>query len=149
MSDLSLTSNVTPQNVHYKAVSFARNFLANYKFPLYPEIKFNAIKNASQDGSSGDVSISVDFRTLSGVKKRAEIILPIKDGEFLEPSTILAEGKSYVIAQSSIDDMVSGATFYEKVPTKVTPYSGPVEDKLFKMLEDKKVPKLNRGLFSI
>lgn len=151
LSSFQTVSNINPQNIHYKAVSFIRSFLSSYKFPLYPEIKFNSVKNASQNGDniSGDVSLTIEVRTLSGVKKRIDLILPIKDSEFLEPSTFSVDGRSIIIAQSSIDDIVSSGTFYEKVPSKANLYSGPVEDKLFEALKNKKIPKVNIGLFSI
>lgn len=141
---------LTANNLSYQAVSFTRGFLANYSFPICPNIKFNAVKNASQDEEdnfSGDVQLSLEFRTISGVIKRADIVIPVKGGAFLEPSTFQVDGSTYIIAQSSIDEIVKHATFYENVPLKSV-YGGPVPQGMFDSLKDKKIPKANWGLFS-
>ena len=96
---------------------------------------------------NGDVQLSLEFRTISGVIKRADVVIPIKGGVFLEPSTFQVEGSTYIIAQSSIDDIVKHATFYENVQLKPV-FGGPVPQGMFDSLKDKKIPKANWGLFS-
>lgn len=137
------------QNVAHQAVVFTRKFLSNYRFPLAPQIKFNAIKNASTDNNllNGEVNLTLEFRTLSGVKKYIDISVPVKEGNFIEPSTMTVNGQSYIISQSAVDDLTNHGTFYAKVNPKGM-FTNPMNRNVTDSFKDKKVPKIKRNLFS-
>lgn len=136
-------------NVSQQAVAFTRKFLANYRFPLAPTIKFNAIKNAStnNDMLNGEVNLTLGFKTLSNVHKYIDISLPIKEGNFIEPSTMTVNGQSFIVSQSAIDNITKSGTFY----TTVNPRASfkPMDRKILDTFKDKVVPKIKRNLFSI
>ena len=135
-----------------QAVRFARKFLSNYTFPIAPDISYTAVKNASTDDNNctvdGDALITVNFRTLSGVKKAADIVIPIRNGELLEPATIQVDGRSYIVSQSAIDSIIKSATFYNK-PIIGDVFSNPLDRNTNKKIEKSKLPTFNRGMFSI
>lgn len=136
-------------NVSQQAVAFTRKFLANYRFPLAPTIKFNAIKNAStnNDMLNGEVNLTLGFKTLSNVHKYIDISLPIKEGNFIEPSTMTVNGQSFIVSQSAIDNITKSGTFY----TTVNPRASfkPMDRKILDTFKDKVVPKIKRNLFSV
>ena len=135
-----------------QAIRFARKFLSNYRFPIAPDITYTAVKNASTDDNNctvdGDVLITVNFRTLSGVRKAADLIIPVRSGELLEPSTFQIDGTSYIVSQSAIDNIIKSATFYNK-PAIGDVFSNPLDRETVKKLEKSKLPTFNRGMFSI
>ena len=135
-----------------QAIRFARKFLSNYRFPIAPDITYTAVRNASTDANNctidGDALITVNFRTLSGVKKAADLIIPIRAGELIEPSTVQVDGTSYIVSQSAIDNIIKSATFYNK-PAVGDVFSNPLDRSTTKKLEKSKLPTINRGMFSI
>jgi len=140
---------LNPNNVSQRAVTFARKFLSNYRFPLAPTIKFNAMKNASTSNNmlNGEVHLTLGFKTLSNVHKYIDISMPIKEGSFIEPSTMTVDGKSYIISQSAIDDLTKSGTFYTTVNPRAS--SQPMDRKILDTFKDRVVPKIKRNLFSI
>lgn len=136
-------------NVSQQAVSFTRKFLANYRFPLAPTIKFNAMKNASinNDMLNGEVHLTLGFKTLSNVHTYIDISLPIKEGNFIEPSTMTVNGQSFIVSQSAIDNITKSGTFYTTVNPRAP--SQPMDRKIMDTFKDKKIPKIKRNLFSI
>lgn len=103
---------LTSKNVYHKAVNFVNEFLSNYDMPGRADVKFNRMRNSAYVGGSvdkevtaGDITLDVQFLTLSGMRVNAELTIPIRDGQFIEPSTLFIDGNSRVIAQSTFDDV--------------------------------------------
>ena len=136
-------------NVSQQAVAFTRKFLANYRFPLAPTIKFNAMKNAStnNDRLNGEVHLTLGLKTLSNVHTYIDISLPIKEGNFIEPSTMIVNGQSFIVSQSAIDNITKSGTFYTTVNPRAS--SQPMDRKILDTFKDKIIPKIKRNLFSI
>ena len=144
--------SVNKSNIHFEAVNYVRKFLANYRFPLSPTIKFNAIKSAafnSDNKLNGEVNISVEFKTLSNLKKRADISLPIVNGSFIEPSTITVDGQAFIISQSAVDTITKGATIYNQANPRKNFLANPVDRIIEDKYKDKKVPQIKKDMFSI
>lgn len=144
--------SVNKNTIHYEAINYVRKFLANYRFPLSPTIKFNAIKNAAVDANnnlSGEVNISVEFKTLSNLRKRADISLPIVNGSFIEPSTITVDGQSFIISQSAIDNLTKSATIYNQANPRKNFLANPVDRIIENKYKDKKIPQFKKDIFSV
>ncbi|MCK5607718.1 hypothetical protein KAR91_37885 [Candidatus Pacearchaeota archaeon] len=135
-----------------KAIQFTRKFLSNYRFPIAPDLNYTAVRNASTDDYNntidGEALVTVNFKTISGVKKSADIVVPIRGGQLLEPSTFQIDGVSYVISQSAIDNIIKSATFYNK-PAVGDVFSNPLDKFTKAKLDKSKLPTYNRGMFAI
>lgn len=135
-----------------KAVQFTRKFLSNYRFPIAPDLNYTAVRNASTDDYNntidGEALVTANFKTISGVKKSADIVVPIRGGQLLEPSTFQVDGVSYIISQSAIDNIIKSATFYNK-PAIGDVFSNPLDKFTKSRLDKSKLPTYNRGMFSI
>lgn len=135
-----------------KAIQFTRKFLSSYRFPIAPDLNYTAVRNASTDDYNntidGEALVTVNFKTISGVKKSADIVVPIRGGQLLEPSTFQVDGVSYIISQSAIDNIIKSATFYNK-PAVGDVFSNPLDKFTKAKLDKSKLPTYNRGMFSI
>lgn len=134
------------------AIKFSRKFLSNYRFPIAPDLNYTAVRNASTDDQNntvdGEALITINFKTLSGVKKSADLVIPIRGGQLLEPSTFQVDGVSYIISQSAIDNIIKSATFYN-TPVVGDVFSNPLDKFTKDRLNKSKLPTYNRGMFSL
>ncbi len=134
------------------AIKFARKFLSNYRFPIAPDLNYTAVRNASTDDQNntvdGEALVTINFKTISGVKKSADLVIPIRSGQLLEPSTFQVDGVAYIISQSAIDNIIKSATFYNK-PIVGDVFSNPLDKFTKSKLEKTKLPTYNRGMFTI
>ena len=134
------------------AIKFSRKFLSSYRFPIAPDLSYTAVRNASTDDQNntvdGEALITINFKTLSGVKKSADLVIPIRGGQLLEPSTFQIDGTSHIISQSAIDNIIKSATFYNK-PIVGDVFSNPLDKFTKDKLNKSKLPTYNRGMFSI
>lgn len=143
-------NKVTSKSVYKKAVTFARDFLNNFNVGGRVDIKFNTVRNASYTEKgiieNGDINLDVQIRTLSGVKIKGELNIPIRSSQLLEPSVIIINGNARVIAQSTFDDIVKRGTF------KRNRFKGPeqlVNPELLKRYQNNEYPYVNFGEFGV
>lgn len=109
-----LDQKLDKSNLYNSSISYIRQFLSNYSIPVQFEIKFNTIRNAAYNKdkiASGEIEAELSLKTLSNVKIKASLVVSIRDGKFVEPSTIMLNGSQRIIAQSTFDDLVNRNTF--------------------------------------
>ena len=142
---------LTNKNVYTKVIGFVNEFLSDYELPGNTEIKFDRLRNASyidntfEKLDSADVALNVEFQTLSGIKVRAEMTVPIKNGEFVEPSILFIDGNSRIISQTTFDDITKKGTFTRKV------FKNPediVTPDMLKTYQDVELPVVSMGMYS-
>ena len=143
---------LTSKNVYHKVVGFVHEFLSNYEVPGIVDIKVDRLRNAAYEDnsvdrklSSADIILGLLFQTMSGVKINAEMIVPVRKGEFVEPSTFFIEGNSRIIAQSTFDDIA------KKGRIKRQPFKNPediVSPDILKKYQQLELPFMSTGLYS-
>lgn len=148
INEESYKENLTNKTIYSKVVAFVTNFLSNFDIPARFEIKFHTVKNASyKEGGyieKGDVNLGLELRTISGVKIKAELVVPVRNNQLIEPSIIFVNGCTRIIAQSVFDDIVATNTFTHQL------YKGPerfVNREMLRLYQDSKVVTVNPGVF--
>lgn len=101
--------NLKRNNMYAASIEFMSKFLNEFEIPCRYEIKLDGIKNASYGEAEaiikGDINLEVNLKTISGIKIRGEVILPIREGKFVEPSVIFIDGEPHIIAQSTFNEI--------------------------------------------
>lgn len=146
----SFKENLTDKTIYPKVIAFVKNFLSEFKIPARLDISMHSVRNASYlDGGyidSGDVSLGIDLRTISGVKIHAEMIVPVRNNQLIEPSILFINGTPRIIAQSVFSDLVDQNTFSHKL------YKGPerfVSPDMLRVYQESKITTVNPGVFGI
>ncbi len=146
----SFKENLTDKTIYPKVVAFVTNFLSNFDIPARFEIKMHGVRHASYlEGGyidCGDISIGMDMRTISGVKIHAEMIVPVRNNQLIEPSILNINGTPRVIAQNVFSDLVKQNTFNHQL------HKGPerfVSPELLKLYQDSKIVTVNPGVFGL
>lgn len=151
LQNTNTVEHLTDKNVYKKAVEFTKEFLtSNFEMRGRYEVTFNNLKNASfKEGGlvdKADILLSLNFKTISGVKVKTELMLPLRKGSFVEPSVLFFNGNSRILAQTTLDDIASENSFVTKLsrnPERTYQY-----DILQKYLNTT-YPKVQRGLFEL
>ena len=142
---------LTNKNVYTKVIGFVNEFFSDYELPGRTEIKFDRLRNASYVDNtfealdSADVALNVEFLTLSGIKVRAEMTVPVKNGEFVEPSVLFINGNSRIISQTTLDDITKKGTFTRQL------FKNPediVTPEMLKSYQDIELPVVSMGMYS-
>lgn len=106
------------------ALEVTRETLDQFDFPLLPDVRFARVRNErhaisdSEKMISGEIILNVEFNTLTGTRYQAEIPVPVSEGKVLPPSVIHHDGRTSVIAQSTVDALVQRGTSYEMEPLR-------------------------------
>ena len=101
-----------------RAEECLNDITTQFNFPLYPKVDYNGIKNvkyassSEDDVVSGTIVLNMKFRTLTGTQKLATVDVAVHNGELIPPSVFHLEGREYLFAQSSIDDIIKANTSY-------------------------------------
>jgi hypothetical protein len=150
LNEESFKENLTDKTIYPKVIAFVTNFLSGFEIPAQFDINFHSVRNASYlDGGyidSGDISLGLDIRTLSNVKIHAEMVVPVRNNQLIEPSILFIDGRPRVIAQSVFKDIIAKNTFSHKL------YKGPerfVSPEILKMYQDSKITTVNPGMFGL
>lgn len=150
INEESFKENLTDKTIYPKVVAFVTNFLSNFDIPARFNIKMHSVRNASYlEGGyidSGDISLGLDMRTISGVKLHAEMVVPVRNNQLIEPSILFINGRPRVIAQNVFSDLVQQSTFNHQL------HKGPerfVSPELLKLYQDSKIVTVNPGMFGI
>ncbi len=142
-----IDETLTSKNVYQKAVAYTREYFSDFEIPAKFDVSFNTIRKASYVDNkldSGDVTVEIQLRTISGVKLKASTIIPIRDGKFLEPSTLEVNGRNRIISQSTFDEIIADGTFFRKL--RRNPESIYTSE-MNKYLEESEVPSVSFGVY--
>lgn len=146
----SFKENLTDKTIYPKVIAFVTNFLSAYDVPARFKVKVHSVRNASYlEGGyidSGDLGIGLDLVTISGVKIHAEMTVPVRNNQLIEPSILFIDGRPRVIAQSVFSDLVKQNTFSHQL------HRGPerfVSPELLKLYQESKIVTVNPGMFGM
>jgi hypothetical protein len=146
----SFKENLTDKTLYTKVIAFVNNYLSEFDIPARFTIKLHSVRNASySEGGyidSGDISLGLDLRTISGVKVHAELVVPVRDNKLVEPSVLFIDGNPRVIAQSVFDDMVGSNTFSHQLHGNPERF---VSKEMLKLYQESKIVSVNPGVFGI
>lgn len=141
-------NKISNRNVQQKITAFLQNYLQNFDIHGRYAIKFDRLRNASTNDSGylnkADVHVGLEIRSISGVKVVAELVVPVRNGEFVEPSVITYNGMSHIIAQSAFDEITNNNTFMRS-PQKS--FSENMSPKLVEHYRNTKIPLVQFGMF--
>ncbi len=121
-SQASANKEVDDKNVESfvrASIRAASDALAQFDFPLLPQLSFQRVRDAkyssvnSKEMISGLVVLSCRIPTVTGALRQAEIPVSIVNGSVVPPSILIHDGTMSVLAQSAVDAIVQRATSYE------------------------------------
>jgi hypothetical protein len=107
------------RSVVHEASSVLQDVLCQFDIPLFPKVRFvntRDVKYASHNPSQvvdGLVIFTADFTSLTGIRKQATIPISVCEGMVVPPSVMEIDGRMYVIAQSSINEIINRNTMYQ------------------------------------
>ncbi len=105
-------------NIVYAAITAASDLIKQFNFPIQPELTLQRVKNvkyAKHDDSevvSACVLLDCKITSSTGVDRTTEIPVNVAGGRVIEPSVMYLDGREYVIAQSSVNEIVDRNTSY-------------------------------------
>jgi hypothetical protein len=139
---------LTSHNLQKQVVSFVRNFLSNYDIGAQYDLKFYTVRNGSYKErnviESGDISLGLNLRTISNVKIKTDVTVPIRGGKMIEPSVLFLNGGPRIICQSTFDRLIKDNTFSHPM------YGNPerfVTPEILKMYQRTRIPRINPGVY--
>jgi hypothetical protein len=103
--------------------------------------------------ADGIVMLHARFLTKTGVRDSFDVPVLIRDGQVLQPSVIMHEGRMKVLAPSSVKEMVARGTFVQEAPPRGL-FSGPMthaEIGQWNQIErdSRTTERMNPGMFSV
>ena len=143
------STKISNRNVQHKITAFLQNYLQNFEIHGRYAIKFDRLKNASNNDNGyinkADVHVGLEIKSISGIRVVAELVVPVRDGSFIEPSVIIYNGVTKVIAQSAFDEITSNNTF-QRSPQRN--FADVISPKMMEYYRDTKIPHVQFGQFS-
>ncbi|MDC1299870.1 hypothetical protein N8Z24_00025 [bacterium] len=116
----------------YEASVVVADSLAQFDFPMHPKVSFNGAKDvkfAKHDETEvidAVIHFTAQVMSKSGVRKDLEIPVPISSGMVMPPSMMKVDGKSVVLSQHSIDQVMDNNTSFELPPLREHQFSPPM-----------------------
>lgn len=113
--------------IEEKALEFANEVILDLELPNAPQVTLGASKgfeDVQKDVNDvvGVIMVQGSFKSLSGVKIRFELPIPVCRGNFQRPSIIVVNGKKHVLSQSFIDKLLERVdTIRPKVQNQFNP----------------------------
>lgn len=141
-------NKISNRNVQQKLTGFLQNYLQNFEIHGRYAIKYDRLRNASTNENGyinkADVHVGLEIRSISGVKIVADLVVPVREGEFVEPSVITYNGTSHIIAQSAFDEITNSNTFQRSPQRSFAEVMSPA---LVEHYRNTKIPLVQFGMF--
>lgn len=98
--------------IENNAINFAWNLLSDIELPSNPEVSLGNMRGFEDIHTdfkhvSGVININASFQTLSGVKIRMVLPIPVYKGEFYKPTVCVLSSKKTVFSQDAIDKLIA------------------------------------------
>lgn len=150
-----------PKNLHEmvrEASMIVQDAFSQFDIPVTPKFFYETsrdLKHARNDETrvvEGSLIFGAEFRSTLGVRKRATVPIAISAGELIPPSVMEIDGRIYVVAQSSIDEILDRNQTYYTEPLRESYQSPPLNRFEREMAVDMKVsqgpqPRKNPGSY--
>lgn len=104
------------RNAVHEASKVLNDVLCQFDLPMFPKVSYERtrdVKYARNDSSrivSGQIIFNVEFMSPSRVKRIATIPISVSSEGVITPSVMEVSGKTYLMSQKAIDDVLAGAT---------------------------------------
>jgi hypothetical protein len=102
----------------FEASCVLNDVFSQFNLPVFPKISFintKDIKYAKYKENSvvsGGIIFNVEFTSASGLRTAAVVTVPVYKGDIELPSVMEVNGRLYVIAQKSLDEILERVTSY-------------------------------------
>jgi len=121
------------RSIIYKASEVLGEVLAQFDFPMIPKVNFNCtrdVKYAKHDDTQvidAVIYFTAHMLSKTGIRKDAEIPIPVVSGEVTIPSIMEVDGRPMVISQHAIDEVLGRLTSYAVPQLREHEFSLPLE----------------------
>lgn len=97
--------------IEQNAIAFAWDLISDLELPSNPEVSLGNMRgfediHTNFKNVSGVININASFQTLSGVKIRMTLPIPVYKGEFYKPTVCVLGSKKTVFSQEAVNKLV-------------------------------------------